>query len=66
MNSNFTTKGNFRLILVRAREADKRNGSSKVGKKRTSEKDTIYSFNKYLSGVYLGFKLVRSDAPEDR
>ena len=38
----------------------------KFGKKRTSEKDTIYSFNKYLSGVYLGFKLVRSDAPKDR
>lgn len=47
---------------MREREGEKRKGNLKVGEKRTSKKNSIYSFNKYLSGICLCFKLVRSDA----
>lgn len=64
-DSNFTTKGNFRLIFMREKEREKRKGNTKTGGERSSQKNSIYSFDDYLSGIRLCFKLVRSDAKKN-
>lgn len=50
-DSNFTTKGNFRLIFMREKEREKRKGNTKTGGERSSQKNIIYSFDDYRASA---------------